>query len=71
MSIPKHYSPLISRFLVSVLYHEAKHQKIPMTKLVDVLLRQSLQGSAGWITATTLRESDISTTPRSELSKAA
>ncbi len=71
MSRPKHYSPQISRFLVSVIYHEAKHQKIPMTKLVDLLLRQSLQGSAGWITATTLREADISTPPRPELPKAA
>lgn len=71
MAKPRHYSPLICRFLVSVLYYEAKHQKIPMTKLVDILLRQSLQGSTGWITATTLREADISTPPRPELSKAA
>lgn len=71
MSRPRHYSPQICRFLVSVLYHEAKHRKIPMTKLVDDLLRQSLQGTEGWTTATTLREADITPPPRLELSKAA
>jgi hypothetical protein len=50
MSRPRHYSPQICRFLVSVLYHQAKHSKIPMTKLVDDLLRQNaLQGTQGWI----------------------
>jgi len=48
MARAKHYSPALSRFLVSVLYHEAKHRHIPMTKLVDELLRQSLDGSKGW-----------------------
>ena len=71
MSKPRHYVPQISRFLVSVLYHEAKRLKIPMTKLTDDLLRQALQGTEGWFTATTLREADITPTPRSELSKAA
>lgn len=47
MSRPRHYSPTISRFLVSVLYHEARHQKIPMTKLTDRLLLNALRGSAG------------------------
>jgi hypothetical protein len=71
MARPKHYSPQLSRFVVSVLYHEAKHRKIPMTKLTDDLLRQSLQGTEGWITATTLKAADITLPPRSELSKAA
>ncbi len=71
MARPTHYSPQISRFLVSVLYHQAKHLKIPMTKLTDDLLRQALQGTEGWVTATTLREADITLPPRSELSKAA
>lgn len=44
----KHYSPRISRFLVSVLYHEAKRRQIPMTKLTDDLLRQQLIGSESW-----------------------
>ena len=44
----RHYSPRISRFLVSVLYHEAKRRQIPMTKLTDELLRQQLVGSESW-----------------------
>lgn len=48
MARPRHYSPVISRFLVSVLYHEAKRRKMPMTKLTDALLRQVLNGSESW-----------------------
>ena len=55
MARPRHYSPPISRFLVSVLYHEARHRKIPMTKLTDKLLLHALRDSPGWITATNLR----------------
>jgi len=47
----KHYSPRINRFLISVLYHEAKRRQIRMTQLVDDLLRQSLDKSKGWETA--------------------
>ncbi len=54
MARPRHYSPQLSRFLVSVLYHQAKHRKIPMTKLTDELLQNALRGSPGWIQATTL-----------------
>ena len=46
MARPRHYSPVISRFLVSVHYHEARHRQMPMTRLVDALLRQSLTGSS-------------------------
>ena len=55
MTRTMHYSPRISRFLVSVLYHEAKHRKIPMTKLTDELLRQQLTSSHGWEKAEELR----------------
>lgn len=51
----RHYSPQLSRFLVSVLYHEAKARNIPMTKLTDDLLRQSLTGSESWTKAESLR----------------
>jgi hypothetical protein len=44
----RYYSPRISRFLVSVLYHEAKRRQIPMTKLTDELLRQQLTGCESW-----------------------
>jgi hypothetical protein len=51
----KHYSPRISRFLVSVLYHEAKHRRTPMTKLTDELLHKQLVGTVGWEKAQGLR----------------
>lgn len=54
----KHYVPAISRFLVSVLFHEAKRRQIPMTKLVDELLRQSLSDSESWEKAQELRVSE-------------
>lgn len=54
----RHYSPPISRFLVSVLYHEAKSRGIRMTQLTDLLLRQALNGSTGWQTTETLREQE-------------
>ena len=34
--------------MVSVLYHEAKRRKMPMTKLTDHLLRQALDVSESW-----------------------
>lgn len=43
-----HYSPEIDRFLVSCLYHEARERRMPMTRLVNELLRTALDGSAGW-----------------------
>ncbi len=48
MAKATHYSPRISRFLVSVLYHEAKRRQIPMTQLTDELLRQQLESSESW-----------------------
>lgn len=55
MARPTHYTPALTRFTVSLLYHEARHQGIPMTRLADTLLRESLKGSPGWQQATTLR----------------
>lgn len=51
----RHYSPQLSRFVVSVLYHEAKRRKIPMTRLTDQLLRDSLNGSESWQKVESLR----------------
>ena len=48
MAKATHYSPRISRFLVSALYHEARHRKMPMTRLTDELLHNQLAGSHGW-----------------------
>ena len=44
----RHYSPVIDRFLVSVLYFDARHHGLPMTRRVNELLRTSLEGSAAW-----------------------
>lgn len=48
MPRPQHYSPAIERFLVSVLYHEARHRKIPMTRLANEILKNGLADSPGW-----------------------
>ncbi len=73
MSRPTHYSPVISRFVVSVLYHEARHRRIPMTRLTDELLLQALRGTPGWQTATSLRITDdsASNTPAPGIAHAA
>ncbi len=45
------YQPVISRALIAALFHEAKRCRLPMTRLVDRLLQESLQGTPGWETA--------------------
>ena len=71
MARPRHYSPQLSRFLVSVLYHQAKHRKIPMTKLTEDLLQNALRGSPGWIQATTLKFAEDTPKEVTVLSQAA
>lgn len=51
MATPRHYVPAISRPVVAALYHEAKRHRIPMTRLVDRLLKDSLSDTPGWIRA--------------------
>jgi hypothetical protein len=48
MPHPKYYSPPIKRFLVSVLYHEARRQKKPMTVVTNGLLESALRNSDSW-----------------------
>jgi hypothetical protein len=48
MSRPRHYSPAIERFLGSVLYHEARHRQVPMTRLTNEIIKQALANSVGW-----------------------
>ena len=48
MSRARHYSPALERFLVSVLYHEARHRQIPMTRLANDILKDALANSTGW-----------------------
>jgi hypothetical protein len=45
---PCHYSPAIERFLVSVLYHEARHRRMPMTRLTNEIIKLALANSVGW-----------------------
>ncbi len=45
---PKYYSPPIKRFMVSVLYHEAKRRKKPMTVVTNDLLENALRDSESW-----------------------
>ena len=44
----RHYSPQLDRFIVKALYHEAKRQKKPMTKLADEIMTRGLKGTRGW-----------------------
>ena len=48
MGRPLHYSPVIRRELVSVLYEERKRRGIPMTRLVDEILADKLRGTESW-----------------------
>ena len=58
MANARYYVPPISRFLVSALYHEGRHRRIPMTRLVDQLLTDALRDSPGWqLAEEALRES--------------
>ena len=43
-----HYSPALDRFLVSVLYHEAKRRKQPMTVVANTVLTDALKDTEGW-----------------------
>ena len=63
MAKSRHYTPKISRFLVSVLYHEAKTQKIPMTKLADKLLERALVNRESWHTARALIQENAANYP--------
>ena len=48
MPRPTHYSPALNRFLVCVLYHEARRQNKPMTVVANTLLESSLRDGDSW-----------------------
>ena len=56
----RHYIPQINRFIISALYHEAKSRKMPMTKLTEHLLTESLSGTEGWRAAEASRVAEES-----------
>lgn len=43
-----HYSPLIRRHIVRVLYHERVRRGIPMTRLVEEILTGALEETPSW-----------------------
>ena len=43
MSQSLYYSPRLERPLITALYHAAKAQRIPMTRLASLLVREGLQ----------------------------
>ncbi len=51
MPRPSHYVPTIRKEIVCALYHEARLRHMPMTRLVNHLLSESLQTSSGWLIA--------------------
>jgi hypothetical protein len=63
MSRLRPYSPQLSRFIVSALYHEAKCRRMPMTRLADQLLHEALIGTTGWRKAI---QADSPTPPASD-----
>lgn len=48
MARPTYYSPVICREIVRVLYHERKRLGMPMTQLVNQILRASLEKTKSW-----------------------
>lgn len=62
------YQPVISRALIAALFHEAKRRRLPMTRLVDGLLRECLHGTPGWETASRDWPELSSTLPQSHRS---
>jgi hypothetical protein len=65
MAKATYYQPVISRALIAALFHEAKRRRLPMTRLVDGLLRECLHGTPGWETAVHEWPELNSTLPRS------
>ena len=48
MARSTHYTPPLSRFIVSALFHEAEARKIPMTRLANNLIELALKETPGW-----------------------
>ena len=48
MPRPLHYSPAIKRHLVTVLYHEARKQRRPMTAVTNDILENALRDTDAW-----------------------
>jgi hypothetical protein len=66
MARAKHYVPEVSRRLVKVLYFEGKRRKLPMTRLMDLILTNALIATPGWKIA----ESELSASKDKDRRKA-
>ncbi len=60
-----YYVPKASRHLVKVLYFEGKRRKMPMTRLLDLILTNALIATPGWKIA----ESELSASKDKDRSK--
>ncbi len=69
MSQSLYYSPRLERPLITALYHAAKVQRIPMTRLASSLVREGLQrlGESANSESTFVREEPH--TPRQPVQK--
>jgi len=65
MARATHYVPEVSKHLVKVLYFEGKRRKMPMTRLLDLILTNALIAPPGWKIA----ESALSTSNDKDRSK--
>jgi hypothetical protein len=48
MARTTHYSPPIRREIVRVLYHERVRRRMPMTRLVEIILTDALKNTESW-----------------------
>jgi hypothetical protein len=60
----RHYTPQLSPLVVSALYHEARKCRVPMTVLVDQIIRIGLKGTEGWRLAESARVAEEAPTPK-------
>jgi len=65
MARANYYVPEVSRHLVKVLYFEGKRRKMPMTRLLDLILTNALIATPGWKIA----ESELSASKDKDRSK--
>lgn len=47
MSYPRTYQPELRPFLIKALHHEARHRRIPMTRLLDRIVSRALDDTEG------------------------
>jgi hypothetical protein len=56
MASAKYYSPRLDRDLISLLYHQAQAERVPMTALASRLVRNGLAGRNGEVSCIVAEE---------------